>query len=135
MSKGLPVGLWDRQDSKMLQGVGVLGMSQGLPVGLWDRQDSGMLQGVGVLGMSQGLPVGLWDRQDSEMLQGVGVLGMSQGLPVGLWDRQDSGITYSSKGNPWDIPGTPIGAVGRLQGGVFGITQGLQVGQTGQWNP
>ena len=106
--------------------VGVLRMSWGLPMGLWDRQDTGttakggeslgcprdsqwdcgtdrtlgQLPSVGVL-ETPGETVeqtGHWDN-----FKDVGVLGMSWGVPVGLWDIQDTRPTPKT----WESLGCP----------------------------
>ena len=119
-------------------------MSRGLPKGPWDRQDTGTTANGGSHWDVPGTPngtvgqTGHWDNyqaweslgcpKDSQkdcgtdrtpgQLPRVGVLGMSQGLPKGLWDRQDTGTTAKG-GSPWDVPGTPKGTV---------------VGRTGDWD-
>ena len=64
--------------------VGVLGMSQGLPMGLWDRQDTGINPKGGIILWSPNGTVGQWDTATNG--KQVAVLGMSWELPMGQWD-------------------------------------------------
>ena len=88
-------GHWDNS-----QGWRVLGMSQGLPIGLWDRQDTGTTaKGGSPWDVSQ------WDCGTDRtlgQLPRVGVLGMFCGVPVGQTGHWDNCQRWESLGCPRD---------------------------------